>query len=160
MRNGQLSNKCALIRTVWGFHHALSTTDYLLLLFFFNLTFLCSLAFLGLSGVCDPFAGAPAIGDAVCFSIVSAGIVKTSKKKFEKVNPPWKQKGAKTKTKGSTHPQMSQRKFTLSHKTWIWGLKSHQSVGVALSLSCHLPPNRARFHSVSLCRRHTPRRYL
>lgn len=38
------------------------------------LTFLCSLAFLGLSGVWDPFAGAPAIGDAVCFSIVSAGI--------------------------------------------------------------------------------------
>lgn len=44
------------------------------------LTFLCSLAFLGLSGVCEPLAGAPAIGDAVCFSIVSAGIVKTSKK--------------------------------------------------------------------------------
>lgn len=40
-------------------------------------TFLCSLAFLGLSGVWDPFAGAPAIGDAVCFSIVSAGIVET-----------------------------------------------------------------------------------
>ena len=39
------------------------------------LTFLCSLAFFGLSGVCDPLAGAPAMGDAVCFSIVSAGIV-------------------------------------------------------------------------------------
>lgn len=38
-------------------------------------TFLCSLAFFGLSGVCVPFAGEPAIGDAVCFSIVSAGIV-------------------------------------------------------------------------------------
>lgn len=50
------------------------------------LTFLCSLAFLGLSGVCEPLAGAPAIGDAVCFSIVSAGIVKTSKKSL-KVNP-------------------------------------------------------------------------
>lgn len=47
------------------------------------LTFLCSLAFLGLSGVCEPLAGAPAIGDAVCFSIVSAGIVKTSKKVFK-----------------------------------------------------------------------------
>lgn len=47
------------------------------------LTFLCSLAFLGLSGVCDPFAGAPAIGDAVCFSIVSAGIVETKKKVFK-----------------------------------------------------------------------------
>lgn len=55
------------------------------------LTFLCSLAFLGLSGVCEPLAGAPAIGDAVCFSIVSAGIVKTSKKSL-KVNPLWKRR--------------------------------------------------------------------
>lgn len=47
------------------------------------LTFLCSLAFLGLSGVFDPFAGAPAIGDAVCFSIVSAGIVEAKKKVFK-----------------------------------------------------------------------------
>lgn len=38
---------------------------------------------------------------------------------------------------------MFQRKFTMRHKTWNWGLKSWQSVRVALSLSCHLPPNRA-----------------
>lgn len=67
------------------------------------LTFLCSLAFLGLSGVCEPLAGAPAIGDAVCFSIVSAGIVKTSKKKVLKSKSSLETKadegGEKIKTK-------------------------------------------------------------
>lgn len=60
------------------------------------LTFLCSLAFLGLSGVCDPLAGAPAIGDAVCFSIVSAGIVKTINK-VSKNKSSLEAKGGETK---------------------------------------------------------------
>lgn len=74
------------------------------------LTFLCSLAFLGLSGVCEPFAGAPAIGDAVCFSIVSAGIVKTSKKSL-KVNPLWKRRWrrGKTKTRFKTPADVSKK---------------------------------------------------
>lgn len=40
-----------------------------------KITFLCSLALLGLSGVWLELAGAPAIGEAVGFSIVSAGIL-------------------------------------------------------------------------------------
>lgn len=44
-----------------------------------EITFLCSLALLGLSGVWLELAGAPAMGDAVGFSMVSAGILALSR---------------------------------------------------------------------------------
>lgn len=88
--------------------------------------------------MCEPLAGAPAIGDAVCFSIVSAGIVKTRKKVFKSKSSLEANVG-RGNQRFETPTDVS-KKFTLSHKTWNWGLKSHQSLGVLLSLSCHLPP--------------------
>lgn len=121
------------------------------------LTFLCSLAFLGLSGVCEPLAGAPAMGDAVCFSIVSAGIVKTSQKSL-KVNPLWKRRWRRGKIKTSFKtPADVSKKVQLSRNTLIWGLEIPPVT--RCSVITALPPS-ARCDSTSLCRRHARPRYL